>query len=1469
MESHRRLGGFRTLLPFEVKLCESIGITDKEYFEFLDLVDAKPVEADIVAGPAAGAFALYTGTIGTSTFALTFLGQVVVSVALAAISYLLTPKPKTPSQAPRLEIGGVQGRSRFNPTSGFESLQDLASLGSFIPLVYAKSRNSSGGVRISSQLLWSQVRTAQYGESISAIVLFSNGAIGAKPQFNSLALGETFLTDLPLSKLKVYFSRGKNASLNRLEGVSDEERSTLGVNDDQYQEGSALNENNYNERGRREYSDDDPFKVKVFAESYNSDNQANFSFKPSFSATKTPSTSNKFGLHTPLPNGNAYKVPWELLMNPKGQDDGVGKDTRFKMGKVMHKYPRLVGITNHGDSYFYGGAGDGVLLTPDQVKGAIDSTAGDLSVVYRIYHAAEETAWIDSSIDTTGETIRAKKWNKFSPWGSADAKSVADTTREGVDDAIQVGEQYMVGSTLMTAFKEDNGHVWIPDGLEGFTKSIFLKADEPGYLEFRNTGETDGKGIAMPYESLIVQKADLAVFSNTKECDVTEIGIKSTVFRQINGFPNVNELPSQDRIASYENKGGSIQLGQVSKYVKRLSFFKVQAKKINSGDPFIDITSKVFCVQGSSPTAHYNAIFINHDKPSQYEFRFLPVAGNVVLNHFDDRVVHVLGYAERLQSDHNDTLGLTISYHAKEGQLPLKGSIDEGSNLTNNLEWNRGGLGAALPVIDADGNVIEGVPVNSFFPTTEGVDVFQPPQYSYITGAFIPDGVTSYFGNGPGSYPASYTQQNNASNYNYRGTPAADENGVVGNAYFSPQKGIAAVAIPVSAEIWTWHFIFGGTLIPRGANIGGNLQAGYKPDGRGGEADWFGPVEEVDADGNGTGNWHRFRVALDPFGGEDWRRTDADGNYIFGVAVQKADRPSITTSTEVKGTQRISGQTGSGLFVAVTTKTDGVNTYRTFALQSPGDLYFTGTKVTVNDIGTTLTVVSKDKPDIAPDLGNEHSDWSTDGTGGFYTAYWEHIEHNPNNAIADYFLFDAENSSHENGPEHEVTYVNEIIHAEASGIGQIQYEKLAIAGIRIGASGSLNSFNSFSAFIQQGITVDRLIPDVNPNSGTGYRTIQTNPDLFESTDNFVEIVYDLLTNKEYGAGDLIGHDGVDRVNMIEGARYCRANNFTWNGVIDNKFNLREFIFEHAAYNFLDFSILGGRFSLKPSFPIDGDYKINYQAKVSAGIDVRALFTDGNMKDIKITFLTPEERKMFKATVIYRDEKVNSEGIAGFPEDIAKTYAYNPTNEHASTFFPKAEKLPEEVFDLSNWCNNEEHAKLFAAIALSIRKEVDHGIVISTPPSSVFNLMAGDYIRVLTEATHTSRFNNGSIDKDGIVISRSTITGEINVYAWSPGDLDGVEKKTFSVDSNGENTAGLKNKLFAQVDTTEEDRIYKVESITYGEEGLIQVAGSHVPLINNPNNPNDPDNGKLAVLYNAQPEPVNNVSFIKRFPELRK
>ncbi len=1443
LESHRRIGGYRTLLPYEVKLCESIGITDKEYFEFLDLVDAKPVEADIVMMPqvlvAAG---LATGSFAAGTFALTWLGQIVVSVALAAISYLLTPKPKDPGQQPRLTIGGVQGRSRFTPTSGFDSLQDLASLGSFIPLVYARQ-----GVRVNSQLLWSQVRTAQYGQVINAICLFSNGQLGAKPQFNSFALGETFLSDLPLTKQKLYFSVGERQT-NRLQGVADTQ--TPSSSDDQYPEGKAKNKNNYLERGEREYDDVDPFKVKIFTETY-SNGYAVFDYKPSFSGAKTPSSGVKFGLSTPMPNGNAYKLNWELILLLRDADDGVKKDLRIKMGKLVNKFPRYVGITSAAESDFFNTAGNKVVLSPAQTKAAIDSPDGDLMVNYRIYHDINEAAFIDSSITDPDPT---KKWNKFSPWGSQDAKSNSDTVREAVDDAIRIGDQYMVGSTLMTATEEDNGNIWV-SGNEGFKKAIKLVADEPGYLEFRNTGEVEGEGIALPYESLIVQKVDIATVSNVRESNVTEIGIKSTVWRRINGFPNVNEMPSQARIGSYEGQNGSIQLGQVSKYVRRLSFFKVQAKKMNSGDEFVDITSKVLCVQGSSPTAQYNAIFINHHVSSKYEFRFLPVPGNVVLNHYDDRIVHVLGYAEKLRSDSNQSLGLTISYHAKEGQLPLSGEIEEGSNLTNNSEWLRGGLGAELPYVDPDtGEEVTGGPVNNFTPSSSGNPVFTPPVYTSSHKIFSPDNITSYTGTGPGN---AYQIWSNRTQRNLKGVPA---DGM--NSYFSPQHGIAALAIKTSNEIWTWHFIFGGTLLPTGISF--TMPAGVVPMQ---DSHWSEPKEEYE-NGVPTGRWHRFKVAKNPSslgGQEDWRYTNSSGHNVYAIALQEADRSPVTENTPVIRSTTTTKGIGSGMQVQVKTKTDGTNTYKEFALHASGDGYFGGDTVTIDNESPTVTLslTGKERPSFIPNVGNEHSDWAKDGTAGFWTAYWEQsVYHNNNNAIADYFLFDAESSSHENGSEHEISYINEIRDAGTSSNPQINYEKLAIAGLRIGATGTLSSFNALSAFIQEGIIVDRLIPDSNPNQNPPvYINRQLDPNQFDSTDNFVEIVHDLLTNNVYGAGDLIGHDGVDRVNMIEGARYCRANGFFWNGVIDRAFNIREFIFEYAGYNFLDFSILGGRFSLKPSFPINADYTINYDATIdNKGIPIKALFTDGNMKDIKVSFLTPEERKMFKATVIHRDDQHNQKTkIAAFPENIAKTYAYNPNGETDSSFFPKAEKLPEEVFDLSNWCTSETHAKLFAAIALSIRKEVDHGIVFQTPPTSVFGLMAGDYIRVLTEATHTSRFNNGSIDKNGIVISRSTISDSINAYVWSPGSLGKIEKKSFSVDSGGANSAGLKNKLFAQVDTTEEDRVYKVESITYGEEGLIQLAASHVPLTS--------DN-KLAVLYNASPNPVNGVNFADRFPELR-
>ena len=132
---------------------------------------------------------------------------------------------------------------------------------------------------------------------------------------------------------------------------------------------------------------------------------------------------------------------------------------------------------------------------------------------------------------------------------------------------------------------------------------------------------------------------------------------------------------------------------------------------------------------------------------------------------------------------------------------------------------------------------------------------------------------------------------------------------------------------------------------------------------------------------------------------------------------------------------------------------------------------------------------------------------------------------------------------------------------------------------------------------------------------------------FGPTNNFPEIAYSLLTNRRYGVGELIGNNSIDVENMQEAAKFCKANNFFWDGVITEKTNMREFLFEQAAYQLLDFTIIGGRFSLFPSVPYGKDYKILNNAEAdSPEFPIKCLFTDGNVRNFKATFLSPQERR---------------------------------------------------------------------------------------------------------------------------------------------------------------------------------------------------------------------------------------------------
>mgnify|MGYP001187987713 CR=1 FL=1 len=1497
MESSNLFGRYRTLLPYEIELCDVLGITHKEYLEFVDLTFKYHQDSrkgyELIPDVRCDPVSLIMLAVNAG-----FWTKVAITVAIAAVTYLLADKDKGQDEAPNLSIGGVQGRSRFNPVSGFESQQDLAVLGSFIPLVYARL-----GIRVSSQLIWSQIRPTQYGQEINAICLFSQGELGSRPAFNTFAVGESFLDNFPQSKLRLYFTRGNRAN-TRTQATAQQlelNQSNRLNNSDWYsQYTKAANTNNYVERDLREYDDNDPFMVKLL------DDDGNFKWRPSFSSVKTPNSNTKFGVYAPVPNGNAYKIPWELLLFQKDMEDTPRKDQREKRKKMIHFFPRYVALRSrdHGSD-----------KTHRQI-----SAGHDFDVI--IEKQDDELAWIADVNDI--DIDRTKRWDKFSPWGSGDAKAVADTTREDADKTMALGEQYMVGSALATVYQETDGNVWSPypwfdaNGTPQYTgKAYKMKVDEGGWMSF--AGVTDAQ---KPYESLVLQKCAIGTFSNTRECDVTEIGIKSTVWRKINGIQNLNECPSRSRIVSYEGDNGNIQLGSVSKFVNRLSFFKLQAKILDTDAPWKDLCNKIFCVKGSTNQPQYNSLNIKHKNRKTLEYRFLPVAGNVVLNDLTDRQVYLLNYSSALHTKpfalsdgtkDNAAQGV-LYFHGYLENLPT--NIAKGNGFSNNIEWVRGGLGAGY---DSEGNPTDvGEGVSSFGPLESGTDNWQALDFSFTDRNFEPTVITPainnvngepwnragdnpdlndyvYWGTGPGTNPSGANYGNwgrtgfaSPSIKNFKGTPSTG-----GNSYFSRYHGVELVATRTSSSVlginfWRWDYYFGGTLIPVGS-IASIFAPGSSDSAMTDRVEeWTVPVEERDLNGNATGRFHRFRIARNPAsngGGFDWRfSSDTDGvksqHYAIEVQVQDSNPPvPVTTyhATVPFGTNISNGRaiTGTGFRVAMTSKSwinasGNAQSYITYAVEPghPGSGYYTGDRVQMVDAPQTIFTLVAGTPLADPDEDFDKEKFGDSLSDAHNTYFYDQRDINPNNAIADYFMFDAEESSHSNNPEHEIVHVNEILHeGNTSADARINYEKLAMAGLRIGASPNLNQLTSLSCFIQEGIKVQRLIDDHG-----NYRTIDTDTgksNLFASTDNIVEIVYDLLTNTDYGAGDIAGIKAVNTTHMQLGAKYCFKNQFKWNGIIDKELNLREFIFENAGYCFLDFCIVGGQFSLRPGVPTDDNGQIRYNiTKTQMESEVKALFTDGNMKDIQVTFLTPEERKMFKATVLYREDTKD-----GFPETKAKTFAYrkpeeygNPNDPRTVQFINDVEKLPEEIFDMSGWCTHENHARKFAAHVLVTRKEVDHGLSFETTPDSVLGLVAGDYIRVMTETTHTSRFNNGSVDDSGNIISRdpNAISGNKTVYWWKPGSTGGVQKNSFIFAGNGKAPDTLRGTLFTVLDTTDDDRLYKIESITHGEEGFIKIAASHVAF---------DDDGYMSVLRYTNPDAAigsnDYVQYKIRFPDVNE
>ncbi len=1355
----------RVLLPTEADLCNALGLTEEEYFQFLEGVAAKvkerPEAYDLVPEIANGP--LVVAIPYANAGALTLLGQFVVGVALSVVAYLLTPKPKNMKQGTNERTADMAGLKRFAPQFSFNSVQDLANLGDLIPLVFAnRDQNPNGGIRVNSQLMWSQLVSLGRYQQLKLLGLFSLGEIERRPDFEGYAIGDLLINNYHAKKIY------------KLDYPNDDD-GPLGENIPFLRAGGVLSDI-LNE-----------FQI----------DESNY-----FSGTRNPTTQATFGLSSPAPNMTYYRLSYELVRTPSNTDTDsarpAGRITFKKRRKLLGAWPIRAGFINGGDDAQKRGEkvlAEGTILEY-QLLGS-----GDL----------DENLYADIGYQQDIDTKRLT----MEPHGLDDVNAATKTIRETTDASITEDEQYMAGTALVNCYQIDeldeswDGVPWsgtftrhykfevLEEGIYHASPSgalaqhctnprwdvngrFFtvrpsrLDRDDHFYYEQLGLKDPDTYEIYEPHTRYTLQKTTLGTISNNRKCDITEIGIKSKVYKQMT-FANVNSKPDEKDILDVYDDKSTLTLGQVNKYITRFSFFKLQVK-INNVWTWLRPNSirepnhtGLFCVKGNTPEYQYNYIRIDQLK-DEYEFRFFPWPGNDVIR----KVINLEGnttsppimvcllnankathVTDLEQFSSND---FTIKFAGKRN-YPLTKSV------LSNPEWT---LGHPSKQLLAGG-------------------------YSNVTG-FNTESADS------GYDDASATNLPSSSPTVVRWTKAS-VNGYPG--FEGPYNDTIIVRFDnyPSAGKTTWG------LYINPSDVTPNIQGFNGPA-------WNGPIHHnyQGSDVNQVA-WHYTKD--DGFGGKF-----EPVSLVFGkpnwYSVRKTEQYATTATPVINQevtlvNKSVSNNAASGLTINLTVWTnlpDKDRWYASWGLGAIGSNYTDGDKVKIPAQSYSGSVlVPEQELTLTVESGSK--------------SFTDDIEHELNiyDAAADFWKYEGDQSSHLEGPEHQITYVNEIIKDSEY---QATYENLAYAGLRVNSSKEWTNFSQFSAYFKKGIRVRDILQGKN-NQGNWIGGLR-------STSLFPEIAYALLTDTKIGAGAVINADSVNDANMTIAAKFCKANDFFWDGVISNKVNLREFIFEQGTQCLLDFTIIGGQFSLYPSVPFDEDkydaagnltYEGTHEMQNDKDIVIKAMFTDGNIKDLQVAFLSPEDRQTFKANVIYRNEKEN-----GFSENESVVIRLNGTEYNND---------PIETYDLSGFCTSRHHAITFAKYILATRKFVDHTITFKTAPHFVNGVQPGDYIRVFSTTQHVQRFNNGAILADGTVVSKDTISGSKTFYYWNPSEEVVKEATVNFSDTNA--VKAFAGSLFTIKESEASDQCYKVEGITFGDDGLIELSGSYAEL----------DGSKLAML----------------------
>jgi hypothetical protein len=427
------------MLPSDRYLADILGLTEEQYRHFQIEVRKRAAE-----GPQPAVVA------GLETATILAIANIVIGLGALAVSALLKPSVPQAGQAPgqprqrQDTTDPIIRNDRFAPRYGFDSQQDIATLGSIIPIVYANreliSGDYYGGIRINMPMLWNQILSLGGGQMLRGVFLLSEGPIASIDATN-FGIGSNTLNGYTFenssateeaARATVYFSAdgGRITGADRVAGRTN-------ANDD----GSS--------------SSGDVFQV-YWDSAERSD----------FCASSKPSTQTAFGIYSPIGNNFAYKINPVIRPGVRTVFQNNTGDTRINVSCPVDSQQM-----NQRDKYragfttFSGIIGDG---TEQSV------IVGD-TITYKLFDDSDWLTTFNKYQDQAGSAASCK-----------DVASAVASRQHTWDDSLIVGELYKIGSALAVCTSR-TADIFVSEadleGSAGTTVTATFSVVEPGSIK--------------------------------------------------------------------------------------------------------------------------------------------------------------------------------------------------------------------------------------------------------------------------------------------------------------------------------------------------------------------------------------------------------------------------------------------------------------------------------------------------------------------------------------------------------------------------------------------------------------------------------------------------------------------------------------------------------------------------------------------------------------------------------------------------------------------------------------------------------------------------------------------------------------------------------------------------------------------------------------------------------------------------